>query len=39
MKAKLVITVEIESAIDLHGHPIASTRRTVVTFEYDRLQP
>ena len=38
MKAKLVITVDIDPAIDLNAQPIAAIRRTVVTLEYDRLQ-
>ncbi len=37
MKTEVVITVEIEPAIDLHGHPIAATCRAVENFVYDRL--
>ena len=37
MKTEVVITVEIEPAIDLHGRPIAATRRAVGNFVYDRL--
>ncbi len=37
MKTKVVITVDIEPAIDLHGHPIAATRRAVENLVYDRL--